>query len=333
MNQQTTAVATRVEKDMEFIPYGAQDKIKLNIGIVKNLIAVPTRTGKTCSDRDAIKFLMLCQAKRLNPFDGDAYLLGYEGKDGVANFSLITAHQAYLKRAELHPEFDGMESGVIVQGEDGKLSELKGDFHLPDQKVVGGWATVYFKARKVPITRKVRLTRFQKSYGVWQDDPGGMICKCAEADALRSSFPTMLGGLYCREEMDVPAGQPSPAHDIPTRLVDTVQIAPANNRGATEPTDDLNYGDRGTAQIQNAKANGAAKVELAGLIEGAGFTFDQFQRFAEASGLIKDASSLAGWDDVTDADAKRLLRAKTGLLKSLEPLRADAEPKAEGDMV
>lgn len=29
-----------------------------------------------------------------------------------------------------------------------------------------------------------------------------MICKCAEADALRSSFPTMVGGLYLREEMD-----------------------------------------------------------------------------------------------------------------------------------
>jgi hypothetical protein len=27
-----------------------------------------------------------------------------------------------------------------------------------------------------------------------------MICKCAEADALRASFLTMLGGLYLKEE-------------------------------------------------------------------------------------------------------------------------------------
>lgn len=332
MNQQNQALVKKDETSVEFIPLGADEKIKLSIAVIQNLIAVPTRSGKTCSTRDAMKFLMLCRAKKLDPFSGDAYLIGYDGKDGVATFSLITAHQAYLKRAELHPEFDGMQSGVIVQGDAGKTVDLEGDFHTEDQDVVGGWATVHFKERKIPITRRVRLKRFQKSFGVWQDDPAGMIVKCAEADALRSAFPTMLGGLYMKEEIDI--SKPRESFEIPASKLVDVYIAPANNRGATEPTDDLNYGDRGTAQVQNAKANGAAKVELAGLIEGAGFTFDQFQRFAEASGLIKDASSLAGWDDVTDADAKRLLRAKTGLLKSLEPLRSEGgETKSEGELV
>jgi len=67
--------------------------------------------------------------------------------------------------------------------------------------VVGGWATVYFKNRKQTMHKRIRVKRFQKSWGVWQDDAAGMICKCAEADALRSSFPTMLGGLYLKEEL------------------------------------------------------------------------------------------------------------------------------------
>jgi phage recombination protein Bet len=203
MNEPTTAVAKTEDKVMEFVPFGSQDKIKLSIAIVKNLIAVKTRSGKTCSDNDAIKFMMMCQARRLNPFESDAYLIGYDSKDGPT-FSLITAHQAFLKRAEVNPEYDGMKSGIIVN-EGGELKDLEGDFYTEGQTVVGGWATVFFKTRKYPMHKRVRLSRFQKSFGVWQDDGAGMIVKCSEADALRSSFPNMLGGLYIKEETAVDA--------------------------------------------------------------------------------------------------------------------------------
>lgn len=162
---------------MEFIPYGCQDKIRLTAQLVQNLIAVPTRSGRTCSERDAIKFMMLCQAKRLNPFEGDAYLIGYDGKDGPS-FSLITAHQAFLKRAELHPSYDGMKSGIIIRNEDGSMTDTEGDFHTEEQTVVGGWATVFFKDRKYPMHKRLRLSRFRKNFGVWLDDPAGMIVKC-----------------------------------------------------------------------------------------------------------------------------------------------------------
>jgi phage recombination protein Bet len=209
--EKTQALVKLEEKPMEYVPFGSQDKIKLTVSMVKNQLAVKTRTGKTCTDQDAIKFLMMCSARRLNPWEGDAFLIGYDGKDGPS-FSLITAHQAFLKRAELNAEYDGMKSGVIVEQE-GEMKDLEGDFYVEgSQKVVGGWATVYFKNRKQPMHKRVRLKRFQKSWGIWQDDSAGMICKCAEADALRSSFPTMLGGLYLKEEVqrepDVKASAP-----------------------------------------------------------------------------------------------------------------------------
>ena len=46
----------------EFVPFGAQDKIKLSIKIVQDLIAVKTRSGKTCSQNDAIKFIAMLGA-------------------------------------------------------------------------------------------------------------------------------------------------------------------------------------------------------------------------------------------------------------------------------
>jgi len=193
---------------IEFTPFGAKDKIQLSIAIVKRLVAVKTKTGKSCSDEDAFKFMLMCQARKLNPFEGDAYLIGYDTATGP-QFSLITAHQAFLKRAELNPEFDGMESGTIVLRQ-GQVVDLLGDWHMQNDNVLGGWATVYFKNRKYPMKKRLRLSRFNKGFGVWKEDPAGMIVKCAEADALRSSFPTMLGGMFIQEEV-----LPATAADIP----------------------------------------------------------------------------------------------------------------------
>ena len=208
---------------VEFTPFGTKDKIQLSIEVVKRLIAVKTKTGKTCTDEDAFKFMLMCQARKLNPFEGDAFLIGYDGQHGPS-FSLITAHQAFLKRAELHPEFDGMDSGTIVLRE-GNIHDLVGDWHMPADKILGGWATVYFKNRAHPMKKRLRLDRFNKGYGIWKDDPAGMIVKCAEADALRSSFPTMLGGMFISEEMP-PAG--------PEDIARPVFAATAENNGPVD---------------------------------------------------------------------------------------------------
>src|SRR5260221_10748387 len=139
---------------MSFVPFGAADAIKLSVNIVQKLIAVPTKSGKTCSERDATKFIMLCQAQRLNPFAGDAYLVGYDTQNGP-QFSLITAHQAFLKRAETCKDFEGMESGIIIQVGDDLTKEREGDFHLPEEIIAGGWARVYRTGRR-PTYRRIR---------------------------------------------------------------------------------------------------------------------------------------------------------------------------------
>ena len=185
---------------MEYVPFGGKDKIKLSVAIVQTLICTPTRKGAVCTEKDAIKFMMMCQAKALNPFEGDAFLIGFDGNNGP-QFSLITAHQAFLKRAELHPEYDGMESGVVVRTEDGEIKNNEGDFMDEGEELLGGWARVKFRTRSTPMFKRINLSKFQKTFGIWQDNPATMIVKCAEADALRSSFPTMIGGMYLREEV------------------------------------------------------------------------------------------------------------------------------------
>lgn len=230
----TPQLPARQERFTEFVPFGAEDKIKLSIDMVKNLVAVKTKQGHSCSDTDAIKFIAMCQARRLNPFEGDAFLIGYDSKDGP-KFTLVTAHQAFLKRAELHKEYDGMQSGLIVKrGEE--LMDITGDFYLEGDELLGGWATVYFKTRTHPMHKRVRLKRFMKPFGIWQEDPAGMIVKCAEADSLRSSFPTMLGGLYTREELEQP--EPKLAKPIFTKAeskMPVVEVKPEPVKPAPKP--------------------------------------------------------------------------------------------------
>ena len=202
MSNQNTAVSTQVvsKEDREIIyqPFGTTDELKLNISIIRNLIAVPTKRGVMPSDADCVKFMMLCKGKRMDPFGGDCYMLGYDAQDG-AQFTLITAHQVYLKRAEASPSFDGMESGVIV-AVDGNILEREGDFTFKGEELLGGWAKVYRRDRSRPMYRRLKLATFSTGRSRWNADPAGMIVKCAEADALRSTFPTLLGGLYMQEE-------------------------------------------------------------------------------------------------------------------------------------
>jgi len=196
-----------IKTQVAFTPFGSEDEIKLSVPLIRAYIAVPhfnreTKDEVLPDDRECIRFLMLCRSRRLNPFEGDAFMVPFwDGKLGRPVWSLITAHSAFLKRAELHPEYDGMDSGVIVKDEAGNVVDREGDFTLPGDTLLGGWSIVYFKKRGHPKKSRVKLQTYQQQFGVWIKDPAGMICKVAEAGALRDSFPTMVGGLFLREEM------------------------------------------------------------------------------------------------------------------------------------
>ena len=77
-----------------------------------------------------------------------------------------------------------------------------------------------------------------KSFGYipcLNDDPAGMIVKCAEADALRSAFPTMLGGCYTEEEMPVPADQHNQPQENMRRRVQRAKPIKTINATHTNP--------------------------------------------------------------------------------------------------
>lgn len=210
MSTPTTAVtvAPKPEYAVEYCPAGSNDKIKLSASIVRRFVASKTRSGAEASDVDCMKFIALCKARALNPFEGDAYLQGYDSKDGP-KFTLITAHQAFLKRAESNDQFDGMESGVVVRRGD-EITEYEGDMVIDGDVLIGGWARVHRRDRSKPTYRRLNLKTFNTNMSRWEKDPAGMIVKCAEADALRSAFPNSCGGMYLKSELPEDAVAPAP---------------------------------------------------------------------------------------------------------------------------
>lgn len=197
---QDNKVAKTEERSVEFIPFGASDKIRLTAAMVRQFIAVPTKSGAMPTERDCIRFIMLCMGKRANPFEGDCFLIGYDTPKGP-NFSMVCGIELFLKRASMEASYDGMESGVIILDANNNIRERAGALVLHGETLVGGWAKVHRKDRKQPVYKTVKLETYNTGQSRWLKDPGGMIVKVAESQALRTAYPTALGGLYTQEEM------------------------------------------------------------------------------------------------------------------------------------
>lgn len=159
-------------------------------------------------------FTELCKARGLNPFLKEAYCIKY----GKQPAQIVVGKDAILKRAILNPNFDGMESGVIVQViETGEIVERNGTFYIRDtEKLVGGWAKVYRKDWTHPTYTSVSFDEVAQRKGDgslnanWQGKGATMVEKVAKVRALRETFIEQLGGMYEAEEMgvDLPQAQP-----------------------------------------------------------------------------------------------------------------------------
>lgn len=152
-------------------------------------------------------FTSLCKARGLNPFLKEAYCIKY-GKNPA---QIVVGKDAVLKRAIKNPNYDGMESGVIVQvKETGEITERKGTFYLRDiENLVGGWAKVFRKDWQHPTYCSVAFDEVaqKKSDGSlnanWSGKGATMVEKVAKVRALRETFVEELGGMYEAEEMGV----------------------------------------------------------------------------------------------------------------------------------
>ena len=135
----------------------------------------------------------------------------------------------------------------------------------------------------------------------------GLIVKCAESSALRKAFPTMCGGLYLREEIELPSAKAT-GDVTATNLVEVIVPPPVD--GVTQPTpatDNHSVGELEDFVLHECESD-----------------FTTFQRFGVESGNIPGADAMAGFVDIPASVVKRLLKSKAGLKQALQKLKEAA---------
>lgn len=213
-NQNQSPNAQKAELTVVYEVNGEQ--IKLTPSIVQQYIV---GDSGTITLQEFKFFTELCKARKLNPFLKEAYCI----KFGNQPAQIVVGKDAILKRAIIHPDYDGMESGVIVQViETGEIIERKGTFYLnTEEKLVGGWAKVYRKNWKYPTFCSVAFDEVanKKKDGQlnsnWAGKGATMVEKVAKVRALRETFIEDLSGMYDADEMNAPAPEAPSAPSEP----------------------------------------------------------------------------------------------------------------------
>lgn len=173
------------------------ESVNLTMNTVRNYLV--RGNADKVTESEIIMFMNLCKYQKLNPFLNEAYLVKF-GQDA----QIIVGKEAFMKRAEANPKYEGFEAGVIVINKNGDLIKRDGTFALPTEELVGGWAKVYRNDRKVPIIAEVSYKEYNKNQSTWKQIPGTMIRKVALVQALREAFPAETGAMYTQEEIQDP---------------------------------------------------------------------------------------------------------------------------------
>lgn len=168
------------------------EEVKLSPKIIRDFLV--SGNGNV-TDQEITMFLQLCRYQKLNPFLNEAYLV----KFGSQPASLIVSKEAFMKRAESHPQYGGLEAGIIV-ARNGEMIDLEGAVKLPDDELIGAWTLVHRKDRERPIKVRIAFAEFSKGQATWKQQPMNMIRKSAVVNALREAFPEALGAMYTEDD-------------------------------------------------------------------------------------------------------------------------------------
>lgn len=172
---------------------GGED-VTITLADIKNYFCA------NATDQECVLFGQLCKANGLNPWLKEAYLIKY---DKNAPAAMVTGKDAYMKRANEHPAFDGYEAGVKVYLPDvGQVEYREGTAYYEDlgEQLIGGYAKVYRKDRSRPYYEEVPLKEYDTKQSKWKTSPATMIRKVALVHALREAFPTNIQGMYDADE-------------------------------------------------------------------------------------------------------------------------------------
>lgn len=165
--------------------------------------------AKGATDDELQLFLHYCRANKADPFRRQAYFIVREWRDKSGEKRretvMMIGIDGFRSRAEQQPDFLGITSGAVRDGDEFGVDFGKGDVThraiFPRKgAILGAWARVCRRDR-VPYIEWAEMAGIKDEYGFqWKKDPEGMCKKTVEARAIRHEYPEPFSTTYAFEE-------------------------------------------------------------------------------------------------------------------------------------
>lgn len=226
-------------------------------------------------------FLEVCKGTGLNPFLKEIWF--------VPNVGVMAGRDGYLRVANEHPMFNGMET-LVERDKEG----------MPIKATCKVWR----KDREHPVTCEAYYNEYRKDSQVWKTYKSAMISKVAEVLALKRSFS--INGLVTEEEI----GEPAPPK--PRTLAEIEQRHAAEVHEAEVVIEEESHSKkprkRGAVSFDAMKSFGVLKKE-----------FLEVARTTEPYYAILSSYGFAHADEISDTQkAREIYKAMASKLNELK---------------
>jgi phage recombination protein Bet len=201
--QTQVRVIERIIENREIAPQDVFGKLsRPQVELIKRTVA------KGASDDELRLFVQVCKGAQLNPFLKQVFLVprwdSVSGKEIRAIQVSIDGFRAIAEGSGAYagnddPIYDGETEIDIPAGKSSAARKLT----VPNKATVTVFKIV--DGSRYAFTATARWSEYYpgpKMGFQWHIRPYLMLGKCAEALALRKSFPKLLSGMYAQEEMD-----------------------------------------------------------------------------------------------------------------------------------
>lgn len=145
-------------------------------------------------------FVGVGQVTSLNPFLREIWAIKYDAK---APAQIFIGRDGYRKTAQKNRDYDYHQVDSVYSGDDFsvKNGEVEHSYQLKDRgELLGAYCVVKKHSSSRPTYVFVELKEYDTGQSNWRKMKPTMIKKVAEAQCLRSAFPSDFGGTYDEAE-------------------------------------------------------------------------------------------------------------------------------------